>query len=78
MEEPVDKADRPAITKKRKGFACISPERRKEIASMGGKAVPAERRSFSQSKELASEAGRRGGIKSGASRKVWWDTDDNV
>ncbi len=47
--------------KKKRGFASMSPEKRREIASKGGKAVPAERRSFSQSAELASVAGRKGG-----------------
>ncbi len=43
------------------GFAAMSPERRKEIASLGGKAIPAELRAFSRSKELAAAAGRVGG-----------------
>lgn len=45
----------------RRGFASMSPERRVEIARLGGHAVPAERRSFSQNKTLAREAGKRGG-----------------
>ena len=45
----------------KRGFSSISPERRREIASMGGKAVPREKRSFSQDRELASAAGRKGG-----------------
>jgi general stress protein YciG len=40
----------------------ISPERRHEIASKGGKALRPEQRSFSQSRELAREAGRKGGL----------------
>ncbi|RTL81273.1 MAG: stress-induced protein [Hyphomicrobiales bacterium] len=39
----------------------MDPEKRREIASKGGKAVPAERRSFSQNADLASSAGRKGG-----------------
>lgn len=45
----------------KRGFASMSPERRTEIARKGGAAVPAEKRSFAQNKELAQEAGRRGG-----------------
>jgi uncharacterized protein len=47
---------------KYRGFASMSPERRKEIASKGGLSVPPEKRSFSRNKELASEAGRKGGL----------------
>lgn len=45
----------------RRGFASLSPERRKEIAAKGGAAVPAEKRSFSKNRKLAREAGRKGG-----------------
>ena len=48
----------------KRGFASMSPEKQREIASKGGKSVPSERRSFSQNRDLASEAGRRGGQKS--------------
>ena len=46
---------------KKRGFAAMSPERRREIASKGGKAVPAEKRSFSNNAALASIAGTKGG-----------------
>lgn len=46
---------------KRRGFASMDPEKRKKIASKGGKSVPADRRSFSQDPDLASRAGRKGG-----------------
>ena len=49
------------MTESRRGFASMSPERQREIASKGGKSVPAEKRSFSQNRDLASEAGRKGG-----------------
>ena len=52
----------------RRGFASISPERRREIASKGGKSVPSEKRSFAQNRDLASMAGRKGGQKSGERR----------
>lgn len=47
--------------KSRKGFASMSPEKRRMIASMGGKSVPTEKRSFSRNRSLASAAGRKGG-----------------
>jgi general stress protein YciG len=53
------------MTATRRGFASMSQERQREIASMGGKSVPAEKRSFSQNRDLASEAGRKGGQASG-------------
>lgn len=43
---------------KKKGFASMSPERRKEIASKGGKASPSN---FKHEPKRASEAGRKGG-----------------
>ena len=39
----------------------MDEKKQKEIASKGGQSVPAEKRSFSQDRELASEAGRKGG-----------------
>jgi uncharacterized protein len=47
--------------KRARGFAVMSPERRREIASLGGKAVPAHERSFSKDRVLAATAGRAGG-----------------
>lgn len=40
----------------------ITPERRREISSLGGKSIPPAKRSFSQNRELAREAGRKGGL----------------
>jgi hypothetical protein len=58
------------ITKLRKGFAVIDPERQREIARMGGAAIPPGKRSFSQDRELAAAAGRKGGAAShGGGRK---------
>jgi general stress protein YciG len=59
----------PASGVSRRGFASLSPERRKEIASLGGSSVPEERRSFSQDRDLAREAGRKGGTQTGRLRK---------
>jgi len=40
----------------------MTPERRREVSSLGGKAIPKEKRAFSQNRELAREAGRKGGL----------------
>lgn len=47
--------------KSNRGFASLSLERRRELASMGGKAVPAASRSFSLDQTLAKKAGSKGG-----------------
>lgn len=44
-----------------RGFASMSKEKQLEIASMGGKAVPDHKRSFSQDRKLAANAGKKGG-----------------
>lgn len=46
----------------------MDPEKRKAIASKGGSAVPASKRSFSKDRGLASDAGRLGGLASGKGR----------
>lgn len=45
----------------KRGFASMDPERQREIARKGGASVPSEKRSFSQDRSLAAEAGRKGG-----------------
>jgi general stress protein YciG len=58
------------VRKQRRGFAAMSEERRREIARKGGASVPSEKRSFSKNKELATEAGRKGGgISRGGGRR---------
>lgn len=52
-----------------RGFASMGQDRQREIASKGGRSVPAEKRSFSQDRSLASEAGRKGGQSSGQVRQ---------
>lgn len=71
---------------KPRGFAALSPEQRREIATKGshavapdnrsfsqpgfaakaggkgGRATPAAKRAFSVNRELAAEAGRKGGL----------------
>ncbi len=54
----------------RRGFAAMDPERRREIARRGGASVPSEKRSFAQNRDLAANAGRKGGTASkGGGRK---------
>lgn len=53
----------------RRGFASMDPERQREIARKGGASVPGEKRSFSQNRELAAAAGRKGGEASHGPRK---------
>jgi general stress protein YciG len=48
--------------KSKRGFASMSPEKKALIQSMGGKAVPKEKRAFNN-KELAKRAGKRGGLR---------------
>lgn len=47
--------------KAKRGFALLSPERRRDISARGGASVPAEKRSFSKNRDLAASAGRAGG-----------------
>lgn len=54
----------------RRGFASMDPERQREIARKGGASVPSDKRSFSQNRELAASAGRKGGETSHGSRRI--------
>ena len=45
----------------KRGFAAMDPNRQREIARKGGASVPDEKRSFSQDRDLAASAGRKGG-----------------
>ena len=49
-----------------RGFASMDAEKQREIARKGGRSVPDDKRSFSQNRQLASEAGRKGGHSSHA------------
>ena len=53
--------DRNQSDSSNRGFASMDEDKQREIASKGGKSVPDEERSFSKDRELASEAGRKGG-----------------
>lgn len=56
--------------KANRGFGAMSLEKRTEIARKGGMSVPADKRSFSQDRDLAASAGRKGGESShGGGRK---------
>lgn len=55
-------------TKKLRGFAAMNPERVREIARMGGRAIPPEKRAFSTNRDLAVESGRKGGQNSQGGR----------
>jgi uncharacterized protein len=57
-DDIINDAPRP---KMRRGFACMDPERRREIARKGGASVKPQNRSFAKSKELAMSAGKKGG-----------------
>lgn len=45
----------------KRGFASMTPEKRKEIATKGGKSVPKEKRAYSVNRDLAAKAGSKGG-----------------
>ena len=55
--------------KSNRGFASMDPEKQREIARKGGESVPNEKRSFSQDRELAAMAGRKGGEASQGARR---------
>jgi general stress protein YciG len=47
----------------------MDPKKQREIARKGGESVPNEKRSFSQDRELAAQAGRKGGEASQSARR---------
>lgn len=49
------------VTKSKRGFASMDPAKQREIASLGGRAVAGEQRSYARNKKLASASGRKGG-----------------
>jgi len=63
----------------RRGFAAMDKERQREIARKGGASVPDDKRSFSQDRDLAASAGRKGGEAShGGGRRRTTETDAPV
>lgn len=49
------------MEKSKRGFAAMSPEKRRTIAAKGGASVPSHKRSFARNKALAASAGSLGG-----------------
>ena len=72
MNRPAESApEAPAPRKKaRRGFAAMSPEKQREIASLGGKAAHAKGTAHEFSPEEAREAGRKGGQAAQRARAV--------
>ncbi|MDP8916335.1 MAG: general stress protein [Pseudomonadota bacterium] len=64
-----ERSETPA-KKSTRGFASMDATRQREIASKGGQSVPQEKRSFSQDRELAAQAGRKGGQNSRGGRQT--------
>lgn len=58
------------INKPPRGFAAMSPERRREVAARGGAAVDKSKRYFSQNPDKARDAGSLGGRNSAISKKA--------
>jgi len=50
--------------KKKRGFAAMTPEQRRRIASLGGKAVQRSGKAHRYTHDEAVAAGRKGGLKS--------------
>jgi general stress protein YciG len=55
--------------KSRRGFAAMSAERQREIASQGGRAAHQQGVAHEWSKDEAREAGKKGGQASGTKRR---------
>ena len=49
------------VVKKPRGFAAMTPEKRSQIARMGGSSVPPEKRAYAVNRALAAKAGSKGG-----------------
>ncbi|WP_121352213.1 KGG domain-containing protein [Flavisolibacter nicotianae] len=64
MQENFDQAQ----PKSRRGFAAMSPERQRAIASQGGRAAHQQGVAHEWSSEEAKEAGKKGGQISGKKR----------
>lgn len=62
----------------KRGFAAMDPARQREIARKGGASVPDEKRSFSQDRDLAAAAGRKGGEASHGGGRTRGDTAETA
>ena len=51
------------------GFASMRSEQVRAISSKGGKSLPDEQRTFARNRNLASEAGQKGGLAAGRNRR---------
>lgn len=60
---------RPRVPGKQ-GFASMDAAKQRAIASKGGSSVPAAKRPFARSPELAAAAGRKGGEASHSARSA--------
>ncbi|NTS43706.1 general stress protein [Flavisolibacter sp. BT320] len=61
--------------KSKRGFAVMSPERQRQIASQGGRAAHQQGVAHEWSTEEAKEAGKKGGQASGRRRMTEQDED---
>lgn len=57
--------------KSRRGFASMTPEKQREIAAKGGRAAHAKGVAHEWDSAEAKDAGRKGGLASGAKRRDW-------
>jgi general stress protein YciG len=78
-EYPMTQPDGRGRKTARRGFAAMDKDRQREIARKGGASVPDEKRSFSQDRDLAAAAGRKGGEAShGGGRRRAGETRTNA
>jgi len=70
MSENNQKNESESQPKSRRGFAAMSPERQREIASQGGRAAHEQGVAHEWSKDEARSAGKKGGQVSGVKRKT--------
>jgi general stress protein YciG len=59
------------VAPSKRGFAGMTPEKRREIARMGGKSVPKEKRAYSVNRDLAAKSGAKGGKKVRPSKRAF-------
>ncbi len=71
--EETTTAEPPPRKKARRGFAAMSAEKQKEIASLGGKAAHAKGTAHEFSPEEARNAGRKGGQAAQRARQATQD-----
>lgn len=67
--------DRTETTKSRRGFAAMSPERQREIASQGGRAAHEQGVAHQWNRDEAIAAGKKGGQASGSRRRTMAPTE---